>query len=150
MSRKLTFIEEAEFKGFKYRPNGILGNGFYGNGCYISLSDMERYSKASINPGPQKNKDGEILRINSELFIENENKNNFFTKDILELFPDIKEHQLHNFLNKHRDVFLSQKLFTIINKKRVYSKEAIKFIYNKLIKKEEPPIKKRGRKAHQI
>ena len=90
------------------------------------------------------------MHINAELFIEYENKNNFLTKDILDLFPDIKEHQLHNFLNKHRDVFLSQKLFTIINKKRVYSKEAIKFIYNKLIKKEEPPIKKRGRKSNQI
>ena len=35
----------------------------------------------------------------------------------------------------------------MINRKRVFTKEAIKFIFNKMIKKEEPPAKKRGRKA---
>lgn len=147
MSKKLSFIEEAEFKGFKYRPNGILGNGFYGNGVYISLSDMERFSRIynSINTYIENEK---IPKINDGYFIQCENKNEFMTSDILALFPDLKEHELHNFLNKYKDVFLSQKLFTISNRKRVFTKEAVKFLYSKLIKKEEPVVKKkRGRKS---
>jgi len=146
MSKKLSFIEEAEFKGFQYRPNGILGNGFYGNGAFISLSDMEKFSKSSSYQNQSKKED-EVI-INTDYFIKCEKKDDYLTKDIIDLFPEIKEHQLHNFLNKYKDVFLSQKLFTMVNKKRIFSKEAIKFIYTKLIKKEEPPVKKRGRRAH--
>lgn len=148
MPKKLSFIEEAEFNGFAYRPNGILGNGFYGNGHFISLSDMEKISKTSNFAA--LNKEDE-MKINSELFIKYENRDSFITKDILDLFVDIKDHQLHNFLNKSKDAFMSQKLFKISNNKRIFSKEAIKFIYNKLIKKEEqPPVKKRGRRSNQI
>jgi len=146
MSKKLTFIEEAEFRGFNYRPNGILGNGFYGNNIFVSLSDMERYSKMynSIIDNEAINK---LSRINPLYFIECENKEYFYTIDIIKLFPDLKEHDLHNFLNRYKDVFLSQKLFTIINRKRVFTKEAVKFIYRRLVRKEEPIEKKRGRRA---
>ncbi len=146
MSKKLTFIEEAEFRGFNYRPGGILGNGFYGNGIFVTLSEMEKYSKiynAMVNQDSSDN----IARINPEYFIECENKKYFYTIDIVRLFPDLKEYDLHNFLNKFRDVFLSQKLFSILNRKRVFTKEAINFIYTRLIKKEEPQEKKRGRRA---
>lgn len=147
MSKKLSFIEEAEFKGFKYRPNGILGNGFYGNGVFISLSDMERFSKmySSITSYMENEK---IPKINDDFFIQCENKNEFMTNDIISLFPELKEHELHNFLNKFKDVFLSQKLFSIVNRKRVFTKEAVKFLYSRLIKKEEPIVKKkRGRRS---
>ena len=146
MVKKLTFIEEAEFRGFRYRSNGILGNGFYGNGMFVSLTDMERYSKA-YNTILTEPIDGKIAHINPEFFIECEKVEHFYTNDIIKLFPDLKEHELHNFLNRFKDVFLSQKLFIINNRKRVFTKEAVKFIYNKLIKKEEPVEKKRGRRA---
>ena len=148
MTKKLSFIEEAEFKGFPYRPGGILGNGFYGNGHFITLSDMEKFSKSSNYQNATAKDDD--LKINTTVFINFEGKDQFITKDILDLFPDIKDHQLHNFLNKYKEVFMSQKLFKIVNNKRIFSKEAIKFIYNKLIKKEEPPVKKRGRRSNQI
>lgn len=148
MSKKLTFIEEAEFRGFKYRPNGILGNGFYGNGMFISLSEMEKKTKTGglgLN-----NDDDDSIRISTDYFIECEDVEHYLTTDIMRLFIGIKEHQLHNFLNKYKDAFMSQKLFILVNRKRVFTKEAVKFIYNKLIKKEEPPVKKRGRKAAQV
>jgi hypothetical protein len=146
MSKKLSFIEEAEFRGFNYRPAGILGNGFYGNGIFISLAEMEKYAKtySSVLSG---NTDEFNELINPEYFIECENKNDFYTIDIIQLFPDLKEHELHNFLNRFKDVFLSQKLFSINNRKRVFTKEAVKFIYNRLVKKESSAEKKRGRKA---
>jgi hypothetical protein len=146
MTKKLTFIEEAEFRGFKYCPNGILGNGFYGNGVFISLSEMERYTKMynSIMNGESMEK---TARINPDFFIECETKEFFYTNDIIKLFPDLKEHELHNFLNRFRHVFLSQKLFSISNRKRLFTQEAVRFIYKKLVKKEEPIEKKRGRKA---
>lgn len=146
MTKKLSFIEEAEFRGFRYRSTGILGNGFYGNGVFISLTEMEKYSKA-YNTIASQSPDGKIARINPDFFIECENKEHFYTVDIVKLFPDLKEHDLHNFLNRFRDVFLSQKLFTIMNRKRVFTKEAVKFIYARLVKKEEQQEKKRGRKA---
>jgi hypothetical protein len=148
MTKKLTFIEEAEFKGFSYRPNGILGNGFYGNGLYVSLTEMEKKSKT----GGQAflNNDDDQLKINTDYFIESEAVEHFYTNDIIKLFGGVKEHQLHNFLNKFKDVFMSQKLFILVNRKRVFTKEAVKFIYNKLVRKEEPPVKKRGRKAAQV
>lgn len=145
MTKKLTFIEEAEFKGFKYCPGGILGNGFYGNGVYVSLTEMEKMSKTSSQPTSAEAADR--VAINTDFFVELEGTDLFYTNDILKLFSGVKEHQLHNFFNKFKDVFQSQKLFVMINRKRVFTKEAIKFIYNKLIKKEEPPAKKRGRKA---
>jgi hypothetical protein len=146
VSKKLTFIEEAEFKGFRYRPDGILGNGFYGNNLFISLTDMEKYSRFY---NMQEQIEAENLpKINSEEFIACETKNHYYTNDIIDLFPDLKEHQLHNFLNRFKDVFLSQKLFTLNNRKRVFTKEAVKFIYNKLIRKEDDQKgKKRGRKT---
>jgi hypothetical protein len=147
MTKKLTFIEEAEFKGFKYRPNGILGNGFYGNGFYVSLTEMEKKSKTG---GASLANNDEQLLINTDFFIESENIEHFYTNDIIKLFGGVKEHQLHNFLNKYKDVFMSQKLFILVNRKRVFTKEAVKFIYNKLVRKEEPPVKKRGRKAAQV
>ena len=144
MSKKLTFIEEAEIKGFQYRPDGILGNGFYGNDQYITLTEMEKLNKigASLTTLPENQK-----RINADFFIECENTRVFYTSDLLTLFPDIKDHQLHNFLNKYKEIFLSQKLFSLENRKRVFSRDAIKFIYKKLIKKDEPIIKKRGRRS---
>jgi len=147
MTKKLTFIEEAEFKGFKYRPNGILGNGFYGNGLFISLTEMEKKSKTG-GQSLLNNVDDQVT-VNTDFFIECEGTEHFYTNDIIMLFDGIKEHQLHNFLNKFKDVFLSQKLFVMANRKRVFTKEAVKFIYNKLVRKEEPPAKKRGRKAIQ-
>ncbi|OHD12458.1 MAG: hypothetical protein A2086_07330 [Spirochaetes bacterium GWD1_27_9] len=147
MTKKLTFIEEAEFKGFRYRPNGILGNGFYGNGFFISLTEMEKMSKTATQP-PFQGLDKSL--INTDFFIECEKIDHFYTHDIVKLFAGIKQHQIHNFFNKYKDVFMSQKLFVMINRKRVFTKEAIKFIYNKLVKKEEPPVKKRGRKAVKI
>ena len=145
MPQKLSFIEEAEFKGFKYRPNGILGNGFYGNDVFISLSEMEKFSKmCKIQDEKMGSQD---ISINADYFIQCENKNYFYTTDIVRLFPSLKEHHLHNFLNRFKDVFLSQKLFSLSNRKRVFTIEAVKFIYNKLIRKEEPEVKKRGRKS---
>lgn len=146
MVKKLTFIEEAEFRGFRYRPSGILGNGFYGNGMFVSLSEMERYSKL-YNSIITNNNEGRFPHINPDFFIECENKYHFYTIDIVRLFPDLKDHDLHNFLNKYKDVFLSQKLFTIISRKRVFTREAVKFIYNRLIRREEVVEKKRGRRA---
>ena len=90
------------------------------------------------------------MKIDTDMFIRVENQEHFITKDILDLFMELKEHQLHNFLNKYKDVFMSQKLFKIVNNKRIFSKEAIKFIYNKLIKKEEPQPKRRGRRSNQV
>ncbi len=146
MPQKLTFIEEAEFKGYKYRPNGLLGNGFYGNSCFVSLAEMERNSRmCKIDQEPPLDDDAPY--INSEFFIECELKDNFLTTDIVRLFPTLKEHHLHNFLNRFKDVFLSQKLFTLSNRKRVFTTEAVRFIYAKLIKREETPVKKRGRRA---
>jgi len=145
MNKRLTFIEEAEFKGFKYRSGGLLGNGFYGNGIYISLTEMEKMSKSSKQLTNAE--DADRIAINTDCFIEMEGKTLFYTNDVLKLFSGIKEHQLHNFFNKFKDVFLSQKLFIMVNRKRVFTKEAVKFVYNKLIKKDEPPTKKRGRKA---
>jgi len=147
MTKKLSFIEEAEFRGYRYRANGILGNGFYGNSVYVSLSDMERFSKTNNSiTGDTKDKIG---KINDDVFIANEEQEYFYTNDIVDLFPDLREHDLHNFLNRYKDVFLSQKLFSIINRKRVFTKEAIKFIYTRLVKKEEPiEKKKRGRRAN--
>jgi hypothetical protein len=147
MAKKLSFIEEAEFNGFQYRPNGILGNGFYGNGHFITLSDMEKINKTANHAA--LNREDE-MKIDTDLFIRVENQEHFITKDILDLFMELKEHQLHNFLNKYKDVFMSQKLFKIVNNKRIFSKEAIKFIYNKLIKKEEPQPKRRGRGSNQV
>ena len=147
MAKKLSFIEEAEFNGFLYRPNGILGNGFYGNGHFITLSDMEKINKTANHAA--LNREDE-MKIDTDLFIRVENQEHFITKDILDLFMELKEHQLHNFLNKYKDVFMSQKLFKIVNNKRIFSKEAIKFIYNKLIKKEEPQPKRRGRRSNQV
>lgn len=148
MTKKLSFIEEAEFRGFKYRPGGILGNGFYGNGVYISLSEMERFSKINNSFFTSIEKDNSA-KINDDFFIQNEDNNFFYTNDIVDLFPELKEHELHNFLNRYRDVFLSQKLFSIINRKRVFTKEAVKFIYSRLVKKEEiVEKKKRGRRAN--
>lgn len=149
MSKKLTFIEEAEIKGFEYRPAGILGNGFYGNGAFISLSEMEKLTKTG-GLTPDKSGDEDFKRINSDYFIKCENKDTYHTNELLDLFPDLKEHQLHNFLNRFKDVFLSQKLFTVVNRKRVFSKEAVRFIYTKLIKKEEPVTKKRGRRSNKV
>lgn len=149
MSKKLTFIEEAEIKGFHYRPNGILGNGFYGNGVFISLSEMEKLSKTG-GVTPDQIVDEDFKRIDADYFIKCEKVDVYHTSELLALFPDIKEHQLHNFLNRFKDVFLSQKLFTVINRKRVFSKEAVRFIYNKLIKKEEPVAKKRGRRSTKV
>jgi hypothetical protein len=145
MVKKLTFIEEAEFKGFKYRPSGILGNGFYGNGMFISLSEMEKYTKTYTSIINEENSKNAI--INPDYFIENEGKEHFYTIDIIKLFPQLKEHDLHNFLNRYRDVFLSQKLYSLISRKRVFTKEAVIFIYKRLIRKEEPVEKKRGRRA---
>ncbi len=145
MTKKLTFIEEAEFRGFNYRPNGILGNGFYGNGVFISLSDMERFSKT--HNSITENNENKFARISPEYFIESENKEYFYTIEIIQLFPDLKEHELHNFLNRYKDVFLSQKLFSLANRKRVFTKEAVKFIYKRLVKKEEQVEKKRGRRV---
>jgi len=145
MVKKLTFIEEAEFKGFKYRPNGILGNGFYGNGMFISLSEMEKYTKTYTSIINDENSQNAV--INPDFFIENETKEYFYTNDIIKLFPQLKEHDLHNFLNRYKDVFLSQKLYSLSNRKRVFTKEAVIFIYKRLIKKEEPVEKKRGRRA---
>jgi hypothetical protein len=145
MVKKLTFIEEAEFKGFKYRPTGILGNGFYGNGMFISLSEMEKYTKTYTSIINDENSKNAI--INPDYFIENEGKEHFYTIDIIKLFPQLKEHDLHNFLNRYRDVFLSQKLYSLISRKRVFTKEAVIFIYKRLIRKEEPIEKKRGRRA---
>ena len=145
MVKKLTFIEEAEFKGFKYRPTGILGNGFYGNGMFISLSEMEKYTKTYTSIINDENSKNAI--INPDYFIENEGKEHFYTIDIIKLFPQLKEHDLHNFLNRYRDVFLSQKLYSLISRKRVFTKEAVIFIYKRLIRKEEPVEKKRGRRA---
>jgi hypothetical protein len=145
MVKKLTFIEEAEFKGFRYRPGGILGNGFYGNGMFVSLSDMEKYSKtytSVLNEETCKN-----AIIDPDYFIESEKKEYFYTIDIVHLFPQLKEHDLHNFLNRYKDVFLSQKLFSLSSRKRVFTKEAVIFIYKRLIKKEENVEKKRGRRA---
>ena len=34
-----------------------------------------------------------------------------------------------------------------VNRKRIFSNEAVKFIYDKLIKKDKPTPKKRGRRA---
>lgn len=148
MSKKLSFIEEAEFRGFKYRPNGILGNGFYGNGVFISLSDMEKFSKM-YNSIMSYTENEKIPRINDDYFIQSEGQTQFITTDLINLFPDLKEHDLHNFLNRYRDVFLSQKLFSIINRKRIFTKDAVKFIFSRLIKKEEPvEKKKRGRRAN--
>lgn len=146
MSKKLTFIEEAEFRGFNYRPNGILGNGFYGNGIFVSLTEMERYSKMynSIISNEEASK---MAKINPDFFIESEGKEHFYTNDLVKLFPDLKEHDLHNFLNRYKDVFLSQKLFSIINRKRLFTTEAVRFIYKRLVRKEEPVEKKRGRRA---
>ncbi len=149
MSKKLTFIEEAEIKGYQYRPAGILGNGFYGNGSYISLSEMEKLTKTG-GLMPDKLDPEEFKRINSEYFVKCEKKESYLTNEMLDLFPDLKEHQLHNFLNRFKDVFLSQKLFTVVNRKRIFSKEAVKFVYAKLIKKEEPITKKRGRRSTKI
>ena len=146
MSKKLTFIEEAEFRGFNYRPNGILGNGFYGNNVFISLSEMERFSKM-YNSVINEETTNKLARINPEYFIECEDTEHFYTVDIIKLFPDLKEHDLHNFLNRFRDVFLSQKLFSMMNRKRVFTKEAVRFIYKRLVRKEEPVEKKRGRRA---
>ena len=145
MVKKLTFIEEAEFKGFKYRPGGILGNGFYGNGMFISLSEMEKYTKTYTSIINEENSKNAI--IDPEYFIENEGKEYFYTIDIIKLFPQLKEHDLHNFLNRYKDVFLSQKLYSLVTRKRVFTKEAVIFIYKRLIKKEEPIEKKRGRRA---
>lgn len=136
MTKKLTFIEEAEFKGYKYRPNGILGNGFYGNGLFISLSEMEKFSK-SYNSTFTEELENNKGKINSEYFIECETKESFYTVDIIHLFTGLKEHELHNFLNRFKDVFLSQKLFSILNRKRVFTQEAVKFIYSRLIMKED-------------
>ncbi len=146
MPQKLTFIEEAEFKGYRYRPNGLLGNGFYGNNAFISLAEMERNSRMCKNDQEQPIED-DTPHINAEYFIECELKDNFLTTDIVRLFPTLKEHHLHNFLNRFKDVFLSQKLFTLSNRKRVFTIEAVKFIYAKLIKRDDPPVKKRGRRA---
>jgi hypothetical protein len=146
MSKKLTFIEEAEFRGFKYRPSGILGNGFYGNGLFITLSDMEKYSKA-FNSSFEEHHEEIFGRINPDFFIDCEKKKQFHTTDVTRLFPELKEHDLHNFLNRFKDVFLSQKLFSILNRKRVFTIEAVKFIYNRLVRKEQPLEKKRGRRA---
>ncbi len=148
-TRKLTFIEEAEIRGFHYRPLGILGNGFYGNGVFISLSEMEKITKTGSATPDQKN-DDDFKRINTDYFIQAEKQDEFYTNELLMLFSDVKEHQFHNFLNRYKDVFLSQKLFTISNKKRVFSREAVKFIYSKLIKKDEPVVKKRGRRSNKI
>ena len=144
MSKKLTFIEEAEIKGFQYRPDGLLGNGFYGNEQFITLTEMEKLNKtgAKLTVLAEGQK-----RINSDFFIESEEKYSFLTNELLKLFPDIKEHQLHNFLNKYKEIFQSQKLFSIENRKRIFSKEAVRFIYKKMIKKDEPSIKKRGRRS---
>ncbi|MCG8572726.1 MAG: hypothetical protein MJB14_21550 [Spirochaetes bacterium] len=144
MSKKLTFIEEAELKGFKYCPNGLLGNGFYGNEMFITLTEMEKLNKigAQINERPSEQK-----RIDSLFFIECEGQSRFLTYDLLKMFPDIPEHKLHNFLNKNKEIFQSQKLFTMENRKRIFSIEAVKFIYKKMIKKEEPVVKKRGRRS---
>ena len=146
MTKKLSFIEEAEFNGFKYRPNGILGNGFYGNGLFATLSEMEKNSK-SYNLLISEKTDENNSLLNSEYFIESENKKYFYTVDITRLFSDLKEHDLHTFLNRFKDVFLSQTLCSIINRRRVFTKEAVKFIYTKLIKKEEHQEKKKGRMA---
>ena len=146
MSKKLTFIEEAEIKGYLYRPLGILGNGFYGNGLFISLAEMEKLSKTG-GVSADKLLGDDPQRINPEFFIKSEEKEIFHTNDILALYPDLKKHDFHNFLNRFKDVFLSQKLFTVVNRKRVFSKEAVNFIYSKLIKKEEENTKKRGRKV---
>ncbi|HOV15395.1 MAG TPA: hypothetical protein PK771_14000, partial [Spirochaetota bacterium] len=70
MTKKLTFIEEAEFKGFRYRPAGILGNGFYGNGVFISLTEMEKMSKTSRQPTSAE--DANRTAINTDFFIEME------------------------------------------------------------------------------
>lgn len=146
MSKKLTFIEEAEFKGFKYRPKGLLGNGFYGNNVYVSLTDMEKYSR--FYNMQEQIEESNIPKINSEYFIQCEDKEFFYTNDIIHLFPDLKEHQLHNFLNRYKDVFLSQKLFSMSGRKRVFTIEAVRFVFNKLIKNEdEPKTKKRGRRT---
>jgi len=142
--KKLTFIEEIELKGFLYRPNGILGNGFYGNGVFITLSDMEKISKSSLYLTSLVSKD--MILVNTDKFVEYENLELFYTNHVLELFSGAKKHQLHNLFNKHKEAFQSQKLFTIKNRKRIFSKDAIKFIYDKLIKKEVTHIKKRGRK----
>lgn len=149
MTKKLSFIEEAEMKGFCYRPMGILGNGFYGNGVYISLSEMEKINKTG-GLTPDQEQDEDFKRINAEYFIKCEKKESYLTSELLMLFPDIKEHQLHNFLNRFKDVFLSQKLFTVINRKRIFSNEAVKFIYTKLIRKDKPAPKKRGRRSTKI
>lgn len=143
MSKKLTFIEEAEFRGFKYRPNGILGNGFYGNNMFVSLSEMERYSKM-YNSIISEDSAERMAHINPDFFIECEIKRHFYTIDLIRLFPELKEHELHNFLNRYKDVFLSQKLFSILNRRRVFTKEAVKFIYSRLIKKDKPVEKKEG------
>ena len=123
-----------------------MGNGFYGNNQFISLSEMEKLSK-TFNISLDDSARGGDNRINPDYFIECENKRNFHTIDVVRLFPDLKEHDLHNFLNRFKDVFLSQKLFSIINRKRVFTIEAVKFIYTKLVRKEEPHEKKRGRRA---
>ena len=143
--KKLTFIEEVELKGFRYRPNGILGNGFYGNGFFITLSDMEKISKSSLYLTSMVSND--TILVNTDKFIEYEGAELFYTNHVLELFSGAKKHQLHNLFNKHKEAFQSQKLFTIKNRKRIFSKDAIKFIYDKLIRKDVTQVKKRGRKS---
>ncbi len=143
--KKLTFIEEVELKGFRYRPNGILGNGFYGNGIFISLSDMEKISKSSLYLTSLVSSD--VILVDTDKFVEYEAVELFYTNHILALFSGAKKHQLHNLFNKHKEAFQSQKLFTIKNRKRIFSKDAIKFIYDKLVKKDVPQLKKRGRKS---
>lgn len=148
MAKKLTFIEEAEIKGFAYRPGGILGNGFYGNGVFVTLTEMEKINKTGMPTPDQSTED--LNRIDGKVFIENEGNNRFLTADIFKLFPDLKKHHLHNFLNRYYELFQSQKLFTVENRKRIYSQEAIRLIYKRLIKKEEEPVKKRGRRSNKI
>ena len=41
-----------------------------------------------------------LAKINPYFFIESEDKIHFYTVDIVKLFPDLKEHDLHNFLNR--------------------------------------------------
>ena len=82
MNKRLTFIEEAEFKGFKYRSGGLLGNGFM---AMVYIYHLPRWKNVKIFKTVDKCEDADRIAINTDCFIEMEEKL-FYTNDVLKLF----------------------------------------------------------------
>ena len=145
MSDSLTFIDEAKAKDFVYLSNGVLGNGFYGNEIFVTLTEMEKLSSNYISIIEQG-----YPKINSEAFLKFKNQEYFYTQEILGFFPTLKDHILSNFVNKNKISFISKNLLSMINGKRVFAKSSIKYIYEKLVKKDDMNLKRVDKRRKRI